>query len=218
VTSGSAGPVFSSSPSAVDLATIATMVTRREAEVTRWLKAWGDGDPAACEALWDAVHDELRSIASRYLRRDRAGHTLQPTALVNEAYLRLAGVEGVRWRDRHHFFAMAASIMRRILVDYARHHRSAKRGAGVPPLTLDMAADMPAEVTSDVLAVDRALLALEAIDPDKASVVELRFFAGLSRKETAEVLGCSEKTVQRHWAFAKLWLYHALTEGTRDGG
>lgn len=156
------------------------------------------------------VYDELRQIASRQLRQERGGHTLQATAVVHEAYLRLRGLEGFEWSDRAHFFAFASRLIRRILVDHARHHNRAKRGGGLEKVTLAEAADLSLERAPDLVALDEALTNLEAIDPRKAAVVELRFFAGLSLDETAEQLGVSAETVGREWRRAKAWLYGQL--------
>jgi RNA polymerase sigma factor (TIGR02999 family) len=177
--------------------------------VSRLLAEWAGGDSAARERLVPIVYDELRRLAHHYMRAERADHTLQTTALVNEVYLRLAGIDGMQWRDRAHFFAMAATLMRRVLVDYARQRGRDKRGGGISVAALDerMAASQPAV---DVVALDEALERLAAVDPQQGRIVELRFFAGLSVKETAEALGISPATVKRDWATAKLWLYNEL--------
>jgi RNA polymerase sigma factor (TIGR02999 family) len=177
--------------------------------VSRLLADWASGDAAARERLVPIVYEELRRLAHHYMRAERDGHTLQTTALVNEVYLRLAGIDGLRWRDRAHFFAMAATLMRRVLVDYARQRDRDKRGGGVSVTSLDdnVIASQPAV---DVVALDGALERLAAVDPQQSRVVELRFFAGLSVKETAEALGISPATVKRDWATAKLWLYNEL--------
>jgi len=178
--------------------------------ISRLLADWANHDPGARDRLVPIVYEELRRLAHHYMRAEREGHTLQTTALVNEAYLRLAGVDGLRWRDRAHFFAMAATLMRRVLVDYARQRGRDKRGAGVAvtPLDDDVIAPQPAV---DIVALDEALERLTSADPQQGRVVELRFFAGLSVKETAEALGVSAATVKRDWATAKLWLYNELT-------
>ena len=155
------------------------------------------------------VYEELRRLAHHYMRGERAGHTLQTTALVNEAYMRLAGLDALRWRDRTHFFAMAATLMRRVLVDYARQRGRAKRGAGVSLTSPDEHAAAP-ETEIDIVALDEALERLAAVDPQQARVVELRFFTGLSVEQTAEALDISPATVKRDWATAKLWLYNEL--------
>jgi RNA polymerase sigma factor (TIGR02999 family) len=173
------------------------------------LADWANGDPAAREQLMPVVYEELRRLAHHYMRAERSGHTLQTTALVNEVYLRLAGIDALQWRDRVHFFAMAATLMRRVLVDYARQRGREKRGAGMAITSLD---DEPAapQPAVDLLALDEALGRLAAVDPQQGRVVELRFFAGLSVVETAEALGVSPATVKRDWATAKLWLFNEL--------
>jgi RNA polymerase sigma factor (TIGR02999 family) len=177
--------------------------------ISQLLAEWTNHDPDARERLVAVVHGELRRLAHHYMRGERAGHTLQTTALVNEVYLRLAGINGMRWRDRAHFFAMAATLMRRVLVDYARQRRREKRGAGVSVTSFDEHA-VAAPAAVDVLALDQALERLAAVDAQQSRVVELRFFAGLSVQETAEALGISPATVKRDWATAKLWLYQEL--------
>lgn len=182
---------------------------RERERITQVLAEWADRDPTARDRLVPIVHEELRRLAHHYMRGERRGHTLQTTALVNEAYLRLAGIDGLRWRDRAHFFAVAATLMRRVLVDYARRRGRGKRGAGVAVISLDENA-IAAGPAVDVVALDDALQRLSAVDPQQGRVVELRFFAGLSVEETAEVLGISPATVKREWATAKLWLYDEL--------
>ncbi len=178
--------------------------------VARLLALWASGDLSAREELVPIVYDELRRLARRYMRGERAGHTLQATALVNEVYVRLAGIDALQWRDRAHFFAMAATLMRRVLVDYARQRARDKRGGGVSLTSFDenRVASAPA---IDIVALDDALQRLAAVDPQQSRIVELRFFAGLSVDETAEALGISAATVKRDWATAKLWLYRELT-------
>jgi RNA polymerase sigma factor (TIGR02999 family) len=176
------------------------------------LADWANRDPAARGRLVPIVYEELRRLAHHYMRNEREGHTLQTTALVNELYLRLAGIDGLRWRDRAHFFAMAATLMRRVLVDYARQRARDKRGAGLSVTSLDDNVTAPQRGV-DVVALDEALERLAAVDPQQSRVVELRFFAGLSVKETAEALGISPATVKRDWATAKLWLYNELATG-----
>jgi RNA polymerase sigma factor (TIGR02999 family) len=190
-------------------------VTERE-QLAADLAAWVNGDAAARDRLIPLVYQELRRLAHRYMRGERQGHTLQTTALVNELYLRLAGIDGLRWRDRAHFFAMAATLMRRVLVDYARQRARDKRGAGVSVTSLDGNA-IASQPAVDVVALDEALERLAAVDPQQSRVVELRFFAGLSVKETAEALGVSPATVKRDWATAKLWLFNEL-RGDGDAG
>jgi RNA polymerase sigma factor (TIGR02999 family) len=180
---------------------------------TALLLAWTGGDPDAFDALLPVIYDELRRLAGRYMRGERVGHTLQATALVNEAYLRLIEVKQVRWQNRAHFFAMAARAMRRILVDAARAHGYQKRGGGAPVLSLDEALVVSPEPGEDLVALDEALTALAAIDPRKSQVVEMRFFGGLSLDETAEALHVSRDTVKRDWKMAKLWLLRELRGG-----
>jgi RNA polymerase sigma factor (TIGR02999 family) len=186
-------------------------------EITRLLHRWSGGDPEAAERVLPLVYDELRRIALRQLRRERSDHTLQATAIVHEAYLRLNGQEGLHWPSRAHFFAFVARLIRRILVDYARHRNRAKRGGGIEKVTLSEVADLALPKAPDVMALDEALAGLEAIDPRKAAVVELRFFGGLTLEETAEQLGVSPETVSREWRRAKAWLYDELQtqEGNR---
>ena len=177
--------------------------------ISQLLADWANRDPTAREQLVPIVYEELRRLAHHHMRGERAGHTLQTTALVNEVYLRLAGIDGLRWRDRAHFFAMAATLMRRVLVDYARQRGREKRGAGLSVVSLDENA-VAAAPAVDIVALDEALAQLAAVDPQQSRVVELRFFAGLSVDETAEALGISSATVKRDWATAKLWLYNEL--------
>jgi RNA polymerase sigma factor (TIGR02999 family) len=178
-------------------------------DVTGLLVAWGNGDEGAHRALMDAVYGELRRLAGAYLRRERPDHTLPPTALVHEAYLKLVDQKRVRWQNRAHFFAIAARQMRRILVDHARAHRAEKRGgsATIPLTDLDLAGIQP-EV--DVLELETALEKLAVLDPRQGRLVELRFFAGLTVEETATVLDVAPITVKRDWALARAWLYREL--------
>lgn len=176
-------------------------------EVTRLLKDWGSGDSAALDQLIPIVYDELRTVAARYLRRERQDHTLQPTALVNEAYLRLIDQKAVKWQNRAHFMGVAAQMMRRILVDHARSHHRAKRGGGASQVSLDEAIAVSEERADDLVELDEALTALAAFDDRKSRVVEMKYFGGLSVQETAEVLNVSEITVARDWKLAKAWLY-----------
>jgi RNA polymerase sigma factor (TIGR02999 family) len=180
--------------------------------ISRLLADWASGDPAARDRLVPTVYEELRRLAHHHMRGEREGHTLQTTALVNEVYLRLAGIDALRWQDRARFFALAATLMRRVLVDYARQRARDKRGGGVSVTSLDDNA-IAAQPAVDVVALDEALERLAAVDPQQSRVVELRFFAGLSVKETAEALGVSPATVKRDWATAKLWLYNELMTG-----
>jgi RNA polymerase sigma-70 factor (ECF subfamily) len=181
-------------------------------EVTRILLAWRSGDQTALESLIPLVYSELRLIARRYLRRERAGHTLQTTDLVNEAYLRLIDASQVDWQNRAHFFAISARLMRRILVDFARHRGYQKRGGGAPPLELGDVATVSCHQDEDLLALDEALTALAEIDDRKSQVVEMRFFGGLSEQEMAEALDVSPETVRRDWRLAKSWLLRRLRE------
>jgi RNA polymerase sigma-70 factor, ECF subfamily len=181
-----------------------------ETEVTTLLQKWSDGDQAALEQLTPIVYKELRRIARRYMRGERAKITLQTTALVNEAYLRLVDVKRMRFNDRAHFFAVSSTLMRRILVDHARR-RNLKRGAGAEHISLDEAASFGADRDSGVVILDDAMVALARFDPRKAQVVELRFFGGLSVEETAEVLKISTVTVMRDWSMARAWLYRELS-------
>lgn len=178
--------------------------------VTQLLQHWSSGSRSAAEEVLPLVYQELRRIASRQLRKERADHTLEATALVHEAYMRLQGQEGFEWPSRAHFFAFAAHLIRRILVDHARNRNRAKRGGGWERVTLAEAADLSLSKSPDLLALDEALTSLEALDPRKAAVVELRFFAGLNLEETACYLGISPETVGREWRRAKAWLYNQL--------
>jgi RNA polymerase sigma factor (TIGR02999 family) len=187
-----------------------------EPNVTALLAEASGGDQSAMERLVSAVYPELRAIAASYLRRERPGHTLQPTALVNEAYMRLVDQRRVTWQNRAHFFSIAASLMRRILVDHARAKRADKRAGSQTRVTFDDARIPAAERDVDLVALDDALSDLTAKDPDLARLVELRYFAGLTTKETAEVLGVSTSTVEREWVAARAWLYRALTKGTAE--
>jgi RNA polymerase sigma factor (TIGR02999 family) len=182
-------------------------------EVSQLLKEWSNGDEAALDKMMPIVYQELRRLAHHYMRRERPGHTLQTTALVNEAYLRLANYKKMRWQSRAHFFAVAAQVMRRILVEQARSKNFAKRGGGAQTISLDETAVISAGRSAEVIAVDDALTELESWDPRKGKIVELRFFGGLSIEETAQVLKVSPTTVQREWRSAKAWLYRAISEG-----
>jgi RNA polymerase sigma factor (TIGR02999 family) len=178
--------------------------------VTSLLLRWRGGDKAALNALMPLVYTELRRLAHQYLQRERSDHTLQSTALVHEAYVRLIGQKLPEWQNRAHFFGVAAQLMRQILVDYARQHRTAKRGGSVCRLPLDEAESHPAATDVDVLALDYALQSLAKLDPQQSRVVELRFFGGLSIEDTSEVLGISPSTVKRDWSTARVWLYREL--------
>jgi RNA polymerase sigma-70 factor (ECF subfamily) len=187
-------------------------MTYQPPDVTQLLLAWNDGDQAALEKLLPLVYDELRRLADSYLRRERAAHTLQATALVHEAYLRLVDQRRVRWQNRAHFFGIVAQLMRRILVDHARAHQAAKRGEGQVKLSLDEAINVSAERAAEVVALDEALTSLAELDEQQSRIVELRYFGGLSNQEIAEVLGISAPTVTRQWRLAKAWLYHELRQ------
>jgi len=179
-------------------------------EVTRLLKAWCRGDARALERLAPMVEQELRRLASIYLHHESAGHTLQPTALVNEAYLRLLDWNAVEWRDRAHFLAVAAKMMRRILVNYAVARRSEKRGGSALLVSLAEADKVPGR-TEDLIALEEALVQLAKIDERKSRLIELRYFGGLTSDEAAEVLGISPRTASREWEFARVWLFRALS-------
>jgi RNA polymerase sigma factor (TIGR02999 family) len=174
-------------------------------EVTRLLVDWGNGDQEALDKLMPIIHEELRRLARHYMRRERPGHTLQTSALVNEAYLRLVD-QKVHWQNRSHFFGVAAQAMRRILVDHARAHHYAKRGGDAQKVSLDEAANLAQARASDLIALDDALTALTELDPQQGRIVELRFFGGLTIEETAEVLKISHATVEREWSMARAWL------------
>ncbi|HZS56863.1 MAG TPA: sigma-70 family RNA polymerase sigma factor [Bryobacteraceae bacterium] len=180
-------------------------------DVTLLLAEWQKGDQRALDRLMPLVYDQLRRIAARYLHSERSGHTLQTTALVHEAYLRLVGENRIQWQGRTHFFGVAATLIRNILVDHARTQKALKRGAGIGKLSLDEAFAVPAENNAAILAVDDALRALSKIDPQQGRIVELRFFGGLTIEETAELLQISPSTVKRDWILAKTWIYRALS-------
>lgn len=181
-------------------------------EVTQLLSAWSEGDETALEKLIPVVYDELRRLARHYMSEERPDHTLQTTALVNEAYLRLMDYKRMNWHDRAHFFAVCAQLMRRILVDHARRRLYKKRGAGKDPVSLDEAVFVSANVNQDLVDLDDALTALARIDTRKARIVELKFFGGLDIDETAEVLKVSASTVKREWKRAKMWIYQELSK------
>lgn len=179
-------------------------------ELTRLLSAWTEGDTAAFEKLSLAVYEELRYLARNYMRQERPGHTLQATALVHEAFMRIMDWKNVEWKNRAHFFAVAAQMMRRILVDHARVRHNLKRGGEWKRVTLSKAEFLPGKLPTDIIAIDNALQALERVDRRKSQVVELRFFGGLTVEETAEVLKVSSDTVLNDWRFAKSWLLREL--------
>jgi RNA polymerase sigma factor (TIGR02999 family) len=182
----------------------------RSPRPTDLLLAWGRGETSAFDRLVPLVHEELRRLAQWHMAGERRDHTLQASALVNEAYLRLIDLKQMKWQDRAHFFAMSARVMRRILVDFARAKRNEKRGGGAPRVTLDEALLPPIETSHDLMALDDALHALAAVHPRKSNVVELRYFGGLSLEETAATLHVSIDTVKRDWRFARLWLLREL--------
>src|SRR5687767_11270940 len=189
-----------------------------DTDVSAMLRAWSDGDQDALQALTPIVYEELHRLARHYMRRERSGNSLQATALVNEAYMRLADYTRMQWRDRSHFFAVSAQVMRRILVDHARRH-NVKRGRGFHHVSLDEVAVVAAgpDAETDLIALDAALVALAHIDPRKAQIVEMRFFGGLTVDEIGEVLSVSTGTVKRDWRAAKAWLYRELTTTNSNG-
>jgi RNA polymerase sigma-70 factor, ECF subfamily len=186
-------------------------------QLTQLLIAWSDGSREALDELFPLVYDELRRIARRYMRRERQGHTLQTTALVNDAYLRLIDQTQVQWQNRAHFFAIAAQMMRRILVDHARAQVVEKRGGGAERVELDDAFISADAKSAELVALDDALKSLAKIDPRRAEVVELRYFGGLSNEEIAEVLKVHENTVTRDWNMARAWLYKELSKEAIKG-
>jgi RNA polymerase sigma factor (TIGR02999 family) len=177
--------------------------------ITELLLDWSRGDQGALETLTPLVYQELRRLAAGYMRRERPDHTIQTTALVHEAYLRLVD-QRTEWKGRSHFFAIAAQMMRRILLDYAKQQKSSKRGSGIHPVSIDEPLLLIQERSSDLVALDDALSALSELEPQRARIVELRYFGGLSNEEIAEVIGLSPATVQRQWAGARAWLYREL--------
>ena len=185
-------------------------------EVTSLLQAWGSGDEHALEKLTPLVHSHLRHVARRYLAGERSGHILQTSALVNEAYLRLFDCRQLNWRDRAHFYAVCAQLMRRILIDIARSMRYQKRGGGAPHVSLDEALGVGQHLNVEIKSLNDSLEALASVDPRKCRVVELRFFSGLNVEETAEVLRVSKETVARDWRLAKAWLLRELSERPKN--
>jgi RNA polymerase sigma factor (TIGR02999 family) len=190
------------------------MAANPHPNVTQLLAAWSSGDQDVLETLTPLIQQELHRLAAHYMAGERAGHVLQPTALVNEAYLRLADWKNARWQNRAHFFAIAAQIMRRILVDMARTRDRSKRGGRQLHVSLSAAEQVAVTESTDLVQLDDALKQLEGIDARKSRVVELRFFAGLSLEEAAQVLGVSIATVRRDWSLARAWLYRELTQAT----
>ncbi|MEN3327404.1 MAG: hypothetical protein V7638_2211 [Acidobacteriota bacterium] len=192
------------------------MPTPSPQEVTQLLADWAKGDQSAVDKLFPLVHSELRRIAQRQMSQERPGHTLQATALVNEAYLKLAGQQGFDWQNRAHFFAVCAQVMRHILIDHARAHARDKRGGGAVKVSLNDALVVAEDQASHFIALDEALRTLERLDPQKGKIVELRYFGGLSVEEVGEVMNISPRTVRREWQRAKAWLYRMMTEGIED--
>jgi RNA polymerase sigma factor (TIGR02999 family) len=187
-------------------------MTTPPVDVTKILQEWSQGDASALERLIPLVFEDLRQIAGRLFQRESDGHTLQPTALVNEVYLRFMGQRKMHWQNREQFFGVAGLLMRRILVDYAKGRQAAKRGSGAPRVPLDETIAVPEMRDLDVVALDEALSRLAEVDPRQGRIVEMRFFIGLSHEEIAEVLEISVTTVKREWKTAKLWLYRELTQ------
>ena len=200
-------------PSVIESATF--MPTTSPQEVTQLLADWGKGDRSALDKLFPLVHSELRRIAQRQMSGERPGHTLQATALVNEAYLKLAGQQGFDWQNRAHFFAVCATVMRHILIDHARAHARDKRGGSAIQVSLNEGLVVE-DQAAHLIALDDALRRLESLDPQKGKIVELRYFGGLSIEEAAEVMNVSPRTVRREWQRAKAWLYRMMTEGVED--
>jgi RNA polymerase sigma factor (TIGR02999 family) len=191
------------------------MSDKSRQDISELLVAWGGGDASALERLMPLVYDELKRMAHRYMRGERVGHTLQTTALVNEAYMRLVNWKDVHWQNRAQFFAVSAQMMRRILVDFARERQYQKRGGGALQVSLSEAAAFAQAPETDLVALDDALTALAKLDQRKAQMVEMRFFGGLSIAEVAEVLKVSEETVNRDWRLAKVWLLRELSQEAR---
>lgn len=189
---------------------------RPEHQITELLAEWSGGNQAALDELYPLVYDELHRLARRYMSRERKGHTLQTTALINEAYVRLVDQRNVQWANRSHFFAISAQIMRRILIDHARRHAYAKRGGGARQVSLDETAALALDDLSELLRLDEALKSLAELDLRRSRVVELRYFGGLNNEEIAGVLNISENTVIRDWNMARAWLYSQLTGGATN--
>lgn len=188
------------------------MTTLSPLDVTELLHEWRQGDKSAFDKLMPLVYDEMRRIAHRYMQKERDGHTLQTTALINEAYVRLVGQQKIEWQNRAHFFAVTAQVMRHVLIDHARRVHYAKRGGGAQHVALDDVDAMTTERAAELVALDEALSELAILDPRKSRVVELRYFGGLSLEETADVLEISLMTVRRDWRAAKAWLYRKLND------
>ena len=185
-------------------------------QITELLAEWRDGNQSALDELYPLVYDELHRLARRYMSRERKGHTLQTTALINEAYVRLVDQKNVNWANRSHFFAISAQIMRRILIDHARRHAYAKRGGGAQQVSLEEVAAIVPEQGRELVRLDEALKSLAERDPRRSQVVELRYFGGLNNEEIAGVLNVSENTVTRDWNMARAWLYQQLTENAAN--
>lgn len=181
-------------------------------DITKLLAEWSDGNQSALDRLYPLVYDELHRLARRYMSRERKGHTLQTTALINEAYVRLVDQKHVHWANRSHFFAISAQIMRRILIDHARRHAYAKRGGGAQQVSLEEVAAVAPDPGRELIRLDEALKSLAEMDPRRSQVVELRYFGGLNNEEIAGVLKISENTVTRDWNMARAWLYQQLSE------
>jgi RNA polymerase sigma factor (TIGR02999 family) len=186
-------------------------LTHQQHEITQLLAEWSDGNQSALDELYPLVYEELHRLARRYMSRERKGHTLQTTALINEAYVRLVDQRNVHWANRSHFFAISAQIMRRILIDHARRHAYAKRGGGAQQVSLEEVAIVANEKSAEIIRLDEALTTLAKMDPRRCHVVELRYFGGLSNEEIAGVLNVSENTVTRDWNLARAWLHQQLT-------
>ena len=184
--------------------------------ITQLLAKWRDGNQSALDELYPLVYDELHRLARRYMSRERKGHTLQTTALINEAYVRLVDQKNVHWANRSHFFAISAQIMRRILIDHARRHLYAKRGGGAQQVSLEEVAAITPNASRELVRLDEALKSLAEMDPRRSQVVELRYFGGLNNEEIAGVLNISANTVTRDWNMARAWLYQQLSETTAN--
>ena len=194
-----------------DIRSIPQLPRTPQHQITQLLAEWSDGNQAALDELYPLVYEELHRLARRYMSRERKGHTLQTTALINEAYVRLVDQRNVRWANRSHFFAISAQIMRRILIDHARRHAYAKRGGGAKQVSLEEAAIVAPDQASELVRLDEALKSLAKLDERRCHVVEMRYFGGLSNEEIAGVLKVSENTVTRDWNLARAWLYQQLT-------
>jgi RNA polymerase sigma-70 factor, ECF subfamily len=192
-----------------------TRITQQH-NITQLLAEWRDGNQSALDELYPLVYDELHRLARRYMSRERKGHTLQTTALINEAYVRLVDQKNVQWANRSHFFAISAQIMRRILIDHARRQRYAKRGGGAQQVSLEEVAAVIPEQGRELVRLDEALKSLAEMDPRRSQVVELRYFGGLNNEEIAGVLNVSENTVTRDWNMARAWLYQQLAENAAN--